>query len=78
MRTLILAFAMTGCTFHGGGEIDVDVECTSTCDEDQQDCYLDCETECADATDDGDSACDTDCKRVCDDEYDSCTVSCES
>ena len=56
---------------------DLDVECSSSCDEEQTDCYDVCETECADASDDGDEACDTDCKTECDTTYDDCTVGCE-
>lgn len=75
MKSVLFAvFGLGGCTF--SGEVTPDLECTKTCDSDQQDCYKTCETECVDAGGDGDSACDTDCKVTCDDTYDECTVTC--
>lgn len=69
-----LFFALAACTF--SGEVTPNVECTQTCDEDQQDCWAVCETDCVNADGDLDEACDTDCHKVCDDDYDSCTVTC--
>lgn len=71
---LLILLAITGCKF--SGEIETDLECTNTCDDDQATCHEECVTECADAGGDTDSACDTDCETVCDETHDECTLTC--
>jgi hypothetical protein len=75
---LIAMLPLGACTFSGQGQVDANLDCTTSCEDDQQNCYADCDTSCTNASDDGDSACDTDCHKVCDDDYDSCSLSCSS
>lgn len=72
---VILGFA-TACSFEG--EVDADIECTSTCEDEKTVCYDECETECVNADGDLDEACDTDCKTECDTTAEECTVTCSS
>ncbi len=74
MTTLILILSIFGCSFTGKVG---DVECTSTCDNDEDVCYEVCETECVDANGDKDEACDTDCRTECRADWDSCTFTCD-
>lgn len=73
---LPLVLSLAACSF--SGEVTPNLECTSSCDDDQQTCYQTCDTDCVNADGDLDQACDTDCHTVCDDDYDSCTISCTS
>ncbi len=69
-----LVLSLSGCSF--SGEVEPDLECVSTCENDQKDCVTSCETECANASNDSDEACDTDCNTACTEEYDKCEVTC--
>jgi hypothetical protein len=71
---LLLALSPLGCSF--SGEITPNIECTNTCDDEQETCHQVCETDCVNADGDLDEACDTDCRRVCDDDHDSCSLTC--
>jgi len=53
------------------------LECTSTCDDDEQTCYDVCDTNCVNADGDMDEACDTDCHTECTSAWDNCTVTCD-
>ncbi len=79
MRNLILAsfaIGLTACSF--SGEVDADIECTSSCDEEKTTCYDECETECVNADGDLDEECDTDCHTECDTTAEECTVTCSA
>lgn len=80
MKSLLLAFALLGgCTLSGSATIDPQVECTKTCETNQEECVTTCKKECVDAGgNDTDTACDEDCETTCTEEYDTCSVKCES
>jgi hypothetical protein len=71
-RTLmLLAITLGGCSFNGN--VDANVQCTSSCDDEKTTCYDDCDTSC---TEDDPDDCVTTCQHECDTTYDDCTVSC--
>jgi hypothetical protein len=75
MRLISILFAFAGvvaCNFEG--EIDPDLECTSSCEEERDNCSQECEDTCIE--DDDETACIEDCDRTCEDSYDDCSVSC--
>ncbi len=75
MRLISILFALgglVGCNFEG--EIDPDLECSSSCEEDRDNCHQECEETCIE--DEDETACVEDCDRECDDSYDNCSVSC--
>jgi hypothetical protein len=72
MRKLLLPLFFSACTI----DANLDVQCTSDCEDSRGQCYDQCDTDCANPGDDQDQSCDTDCRRTCDDDYDSCTVTC--
>ena len=78
MTSLLLAVTLLGgCTFTA--TIDPKVECTNTCQTNQEECVTTCKQECIDAGgNDTDTACDEDCDTTCTDEYDTCSLKCES
>ena len=76
MRVISILFAfagMVGCDFHG--EVDPDLECSSSCEEDQTNCKDECDETCI--SDEDEEACIEDCDQTCDETYDDCTVSCD-
>lgn len=71
---ILFLLTLAGCSLSGKvGSL----ECTSSCDDDEQTCFDVCETECVDAGGNIDEACDTDCHTECTSVWDSCTVSCD-
>lgn len=71
---LFLFLAFAGCKF--SGELTPNIDCTNTCDDDQQTCYKTCDTDCVNADGDTDEACDTDCHLTCDDSAEECNLTC--
>ena len=63
---------LSACNFHG--EVDPDLECSTSCEDDQSSCKDDCEQTCI--SDDDEEACVSDCDQDCDNTYDDCTLSC--
>ena len=76
MRLISILFAlagMTACDFHG--EVDPDIECSSSCEDDKDNCTQECEDTCIE--DEDETACVEDCDTTCEQDYDDCTVSCD-
>ena len=72
--SMVLALtAMVGCDF--SGSVDPDVECSSSCEEDRDNCTQECEDTCIE--DEDETACIEDCDTTCEEDYDDCTVSCD-
>lgn len=72
-----LALILGACTLTA--TVDPQLECTNTCESEQEDCVTVCKQECVDAGgEDSDSVCDEDCDTTCGEEYDTCTVRCTS
>lgn len=78
MKHLFVLFVFPfGCSFKG--EIDPNIECTQSCEEEEQVCVTDCKQACVDAGGgDADEVCDQDCDTTCSDSYESCSVGCTS
>ena len=71
--TILFAFAgMAGCDFNG--EIDPDIQCDTSCEEERDDCSRECEDTCI--SDEDETACIEDCDRTCEETYDECSLSC--
>ena len=76
MRLITTVFALAGlmaCDFEGS--VDPDIECSSSCEEERDNCSQECEDTCIE--DEDETACIEDCDRTCEDSYDNCTVSCD-
>lgn len=71
--SFLMLISMFGCSFSAKVG---DVECNSSCDNEQETCYNVCETDCVDAGGDPDEECDTDCRIECDERFDSCSFEC--
>lgn len=71
---LLAVLALGACKFQG--EIEPDIECTNTCEEEETKCHDECKTECVNADGDLDEVCDEDCKVVCDEDHETCTGKC--
>jgi hypothetical protein len=75
MRVISILFAfagMVGCNFEG--EVDPDIECSSDCEEERDNCSQECEDTCI--SDEDETACIEDCDRTCEETYDECSFSC--
>ena len=75
MKLITMLLFAVACSF--SGEIDPNIECTKSCEEQEEVCVTDCKQECVDAGgEDTDSACDEDCDTTCTEAYDECSFSC--